>query len=108
MSGVSAAPGAAIRSTSRVLRVWIAPWEDSDGDLHEEALVHVLIDTGRWLIEHVRPAGRSRVDAVTPPSSPRPDGASLPASDEVSPPSARLPQAPGGSAAGIETAPVER
>lgn len=59
-----------IRSNPRVLRLWIAPWEDADGDLHEEALVHVVVDTGRWLIEHVRPASRSRVDGVAPPVSP--------------------------------------
>jgi conjugal transfer pilus assembly protein TraV len=58
-----------IRSNPRVLRLWIAPWEDADGDLHEDALVHVVVDTGRWLIEHVRPASRSRVDGVAPPIS---------------------------------------
>jgi conjugal transfer pilus assembly protein TraV len=56
-----------MRANARVLRVWIAPWEDSDGDLHEEALVHVLVDTGRWLIGHVRPASRNRMESVAPP-----------------------------------------
>jgi conjugal transfer pilus assembly protein TraV len=59
-----------IRSAPRLLRLWIAPWEDSDGDLHEEALVHVVVDPGRWLIEHVRPAVRERLDNVSPPSPP--------------------------------------
>lgn len=57
----------AIRSNPRLLRVWIAPWEDSDGDLHEEGYLHVIVDTGRWLIEHVRPAARSDIDGVAPP-----------------------------------------
>lgn len=56
-----------IRSQPRVLRLWIAPWEDADGDLHEASVVHVLVDTGRWLIERVVPANRNRVDAVHPP-----------------------------------------
>lgn len=60
-------PASAMRSPPRVLRLWIAPWEDADGDLHEAAVVHVLVDTGRWLIEHVRPAQRSEIDAVRPP-----------------------------------------
>jgi conjugal transfer pilus assembly protein TraV len=30
-------------------------------------VVHVLVDTGRWLIERVLPANRQRVDAVRPP-----------------------------------------
>jgi conjugal transfer pilus assembly protein TraV len=50
-----------------VLRLWIAPWADADGDLHEASVVHMLVDTGRWLIERVIPANRQRVDAVRPP-----------------------------------------
>jgi len=60
-------PATSIRSQPRVLRLWIAPWEDADGDLHEASVVHVLVDTGRWLIERVVPANRNRVDAVRPP-----------------------------------------
>ena len=59
--------GSAVRSNPRVLRLWIAPWEDGDGDLHEESTVHVLVDNGRWLIDPVRAASRSRLDAVAPP-----------------------------------------
>jgi conjugal transfer pilus assembly protein TraV len=58
---------AALRSPARVLRLWIAPWEDADGDLHEASFLHVVIDTGRWLVERVRPAPRSRMDIATPP-----------------------------------------
>jgi len=60
-------PATPIRSQPRVLRLWIAPWEDADGDLHEASVVHVLVDTGRWLIERVVPANRNRVDTVRPP-----------------------------------------
>lgn len=56
-----------VRASPRVLRLWIAPWEDGDGDLHEASTVHVLVDHGRWLIEHVRPVTRNRIDAVAPP-----------------------------------------
>ena len=59
----------ALRSEPRVLRLWIAPWEDSDGDLHDASLVHVVVDTGRWLIERVRPVPRNRVDKITPPTA---------------------------------------
>jgi conjugal transfer pilus assembly protein TraV len=58
---------AALRSPPRVLRLWIAPWEDADGDLHDASFVHVVVDTGRWLIERVRPAPRSRLDMAKPP-----------------------------------------
>jgi conjugal transfer pilus assembly protein TraV len=58
-----------IRSAPRILRLWVAPWEDADGDLHEEAVVHVVVDPGRWLIEHVRSPLRERMDGIAPPST---------------------------------------
>jgi conjugal transfer pilus assembly protein TraV len=74
-----------IRSKPRILRVWFAPWEDSDGDLHEGSTVHLLVDAGRWLIERVRPATSRRSFAVTPPAvssseppPPKPSGETLP------------------------------
>ena len=56
-SGVLTRPiesGTPIRSAPRLLRVWFAPWEDSDGDLHDQSYVYLPVDTGRWLIEHNR------------------------------------------------------
>lgn len=97
-----------IRSNPRVLRLWIAPWEDSDGDLHEEALVHVVVDTGRWLIEHVRPASRPRVDGVAPPISPAHESSPAKASSEAPQSPTRLPLAPAGLSSGSEPVPTER
>jgi conjugal transfer pilus assembly protein TraV len=68
----------ALRTAPRVLRLWIAPWEDSDGDLHEASTVHVLIDNGRWLIERVRAAPRGPRMGVTPPAAPSAAPASAP------------------------------
>lgn len=78
-----------VRASPRVLRLWIAPWEDGDGDLHEASTVHVLVDHGRWLIDHVRPASRHRIDAVAPPlptsaDTPKPAG-ETPARNETLP-----------------------
>jgi len=82
--GLGASPSA-LRSQPRVLRLWIAPWEDADGDLHEASVVHVLVDTGRWLIERVIPANRQRVDAVRPPiPSAAPASGPSPASEPAS------------------------
>ena len=68
VSSPSEGTGTVLRSAPRVLRVWIAAWEDSDGDLHEASMVHVVVDTGRWLIDHVRPTARDRIQGVTPPN----------------------------------------
>jgi conjugal transfer pilus assembly protein TraV len=59
--------GAALRSSARILRLWVAPWEDSDGDLHEQAFLYVVVDPGRWLIERNRSAIRDEFMPITPP-----------------------------------------
>jgi conjugal transfer pilus assembly protein TraV len=47
-------PGMPIRSQSKTLRVWVTPWTDDDGDLHDQTFVYLLVDPGRWMIEHTR------------------------------------------------------
>lgn len=85
-AGATASPATqALRSPPRVLRLWISPWEDADGDLHEASFINVVIDTGRWLIERVRPALRSRLDIATPPLSVPTAAASPSAIAETSP-----------------------
>jgi conjugal transfer pilus assembly protein TraV len=69
----------------RVMRLWIAPWEDADGDLHDASFVNVVIDTGRWLIERVRPAARSKLDIATPPLTPSASIAPAPSPETRSP-----------------------
>jgi conjugal transfer pilus assembly protein TraV len=56
---------ASIRLPPRILRLWIAPWEDADGDLHEASHVHVIVNAGRWRIDQRAPASASRT-AGTP------------------------------------------
>ena len=58
---------AALRASPRILRLWVAPWEDSDGDLHEQSFLYVVVDPGRWLIEHNRSAIRDEFMPITPP-----------------------------------------
>ena len=100
--------GTSIRSSPRLLRLWIAPWEDADGDLHEEALVHVLVDSGRWLIEHVRPASRPRVDGVAPPLSPAQEPSPAKAPSEAPQSPTRFPLPPADLSSGSEPVPTER
>lgn len=46
--------GEPIRAQTRTLRVWVAPWEDSEGDLNDQSYSYVVVDNGRWLIDHNR------------------------------------------------------
>lgn len=51
-----ALPGMPIRSQPRVMRIWMAPWVDEDGALHDQSFMYVVVDPGKWLIERSREA----------------------------------------------------
>lgn len=63
------APSLALRSQSRVLRLWTKPWEDADGDLWDQGFVYVQVDAGRWQIDHVRQRIRDQYAPLRPPPS---------------------------------------
>lgn len=80
--------GTALRSAPRVIRLWIAPWEDSDGDLHDQMYVYLTVDPGRWVIEHnrrnIRPEfapatlRNAPLSDVAPQSAPQQNSANTP------------------------------
>jgi conjugal transfer pilus assembly protein TraV len=90
-----------LRSAPRVLRIWLAPYEDSEGDLRDQTHIYVTVDRGSWQIEHTRRAIQDRfapIRAVVPAApaagapgatrgsevgTPAPQNATLP---EVTPP----------------------
>ncbi|NKE72837.1 type IV conjugative transfer system lipoprotein TraV [Candidatus Manganitrophus noduliformans] len=39
-----------LRSAPKVLRVWVAPWIDEEGDLHQEGDLYVVVDHGAWAV----------------------------------------------------------
>jgi conjugal transfer pilus assembly protein TraV len=71
---------APLRSPARVLRLWIKPWEDSDGDLHSQSYVYVPIDAGRWLVDHYRSPAR---EPYAPPRAPRTVKGAVPTADSA-------------------------
>ncbi|KIN88333.1 type IV conjugative transfer system lipoprotein TraV [Thauera sp. SWB20] len=65
-----AGPGVApspLRSQARVLRLWIKPWEDADGDLYDQGYVYVQVDNGQWLIDHMQRQIRDAYAPLKPP-----------------------------------------
>jgi len=48
--GLPSIPPVPIRSAPRILRVWVAPWIDAEGDLHQEGYLYVVVDQGKWAI----------------------------------------------------------
>ena len=57
-----------LRSPARVLRLWVKPWEDADGDLMDQLYVYVPVDNGRGLVDHTQ---RQIRDAYAPIKAPR-------------------------------------
>lgn len=43
-------PVVPLRSAPKVLRVWVAPWIDEEGDLHQEGNLYVVVDHGAWAV----------------------------------------------------------
>lgn len=68
----SVADASAIRSASRVLRVWLPAWEDSDGDLQDQSYLYLVVDSGRWLIERTRAQVRREFTPITGPAESQP------------------------------------
>lgn len=65
-ASASAAP-MPLRSSARILRLWIKPWEDADRDLYDQGHVYVQVDSGEWLIEHARRQIREAYAPLRPP-----------------------------------------
>lgn len=56
-----------LRSQARILRLWIKPWEDTDGDLYDQGFVYVQVSNGQWLIDHVQRQIRESYAPLRPP-----------------------------------------
>jgi hypothetical protein len=55
---------AALRVPARVMRIWIAPWEDSRGDLHAPGYLYTEIEPRRWALG--APAQAERATLIRP------------------------------------------
>lgn len=43
--------GMPVRQAPLVLRIWLAPYEDEVGDLHDQSYFYTMVHSGRWMIE---------------------------------------------------------
>lgn len=47
----AATSGMPVRQPPLVLRVWLAPYEDASGDLHDQSFFYTMVHSGKWMIE---------------------------------------------------------
>ena len=90
ISSVSSASGKAgtpspLRTQARILRLWIKPWEDADGDLYDQGYVYVQVDNGQWQIDHVQRQIRDLYAPLKPPPRPATEAAAEPGAGTPSP-----------------------
>ncbi len=60
--------GAPIHTAPREMRIWFAPWQDADSDLHDQEYVYLVVDPGRWSIVHNQERIRAAFRPVMPPT----------------------------------------
>ncbi|WP_186251189.1 type IV conjugative transfer system lipoprotein TraV [Burkholderia gladioli] len=59
--------GAPVHTASREMRIWFAPWQDADADLHDQEYVYLIVDSGHWSIAHNQERIRAAFRPVMPP-----------------------------------------
>ena len=74
-----------LRTQARILRLWIKPWEDADGDLYDQGYVYVQVDNGQWQIDHVQRQIRDLYAPLKPPPKPANEAAAEPGASTPSP-----------------------
>lgn len=58
--------GIPIRQPPLIVRIWVAPWEDEAGDLHDQSYFYTMVHSGKWVIEANRAAIGNRFKPVFP------------------------------------------
>ncbi len=63
-----------VRVPPKVIRIWIAPWEDADGDLHQPGYIFSEINDkrGRWVFGERQVSGSAAL--LTPVDAPEEEG----------------------------------
>lgn len=67
--GTAPAAGTPLLSPPRVLRLWLAPWVDEDGDLHDQAYLYVMWHRGEWQLGHTEADIRRQFAPIAPISA---------------------------------------
>lgn len=83
-SGMAVTPSP-LRTQARILRLWIKPWEDADGDLYDQGYVYVQVDNGQWQIDHVQRQIRDLYAPLKLPPKPAAETTAEPGASTPSP-----------------------
>jgi conjugal transfer pilus assembly protein TraV len=75
--------GSPIRSQTRMLKIWFAPYEDDEGALRDQSFLYVMVDSGRWEVEHNKASIMKQFGPIKAPraSAPAVSGAATPSQE---------------------------
>lgn len=63
--------GTPLRTPEQVVRIWMAPFEDTDGDLHDQKYIYLTLNSGQWQLDAIRTGVKRPVfQQVRPISAP--------------------------------------
>jgi len=43
--------GTPLMSETKIMRIWFAPWKDTENDMHDESMVYTVRAQGHWLVD---------------------------------------------------------
>lgn len=79
-----------VRTPAEVMRIWVAPWEDTNGDLNVSGYLYTEIEPRRWVLGDPAPSS----NPVLSPLTVRPKPKQAPAVQQVAAPAAQPNAAP--------------
>lgn len=87
--------GTPVRVPPKEMRIWVAPTEDTEGDLHEQRYIYVVVNDGRWMVDATRLNPRNKYTQFKPLSGAATEGvpAAATATTGQAKPAAPAPQA---------------
>ncbi len=91
--GEAPATGASVLSVPTVLRVWIAPWEDSRNVLHDQSFLYAVADPGHWQVAHSKQKIAEQYRVLMPAAKQALQPESKPAQPQYQLPQTQQPQA---------------
>jgi conjugal transfer pilus assembly protein TraV len=74
-----------IRTPSQVMRIWIAPWEDADGDLMVSNYVYTELEPRRWMIGKAAPTASASLIPLQVEQRPPDKRSSIDTAEDESP-----------------------
>jgi conjugal transfer pilus assembly protein TraV len=74
-----------IRTPSQVMRIWIAPWEDADGDLMVSNYVYTELEPRRWMIGKAAPTASASLIPLQVEQRPPEKRSSIDTAEDESP-----------------------